>query len=93
MKKIHQSGGSILKYVTEASHHIISATPTLVEESRLVTSGTCRMRRERGGGSAHNKITCSYQHLPKGAKYTLRDGELRPFSNHLALEMEGPVTI
>ena len=36
----HQSGGSTLKYVT-ASHHIISPTPTLVEESRLVTSGTC----------------------------------------------------
>ena len=39
----HQSGGTTLKCVN-ASHHIISPTPTLFEESRLVTRGTCAFR-------------------------------------------------
>ena len=31
-----------------------------------------------------------FQHLPRGADYTLRDGELTPFRNYLAPKMKGP---
>ena len=31
----------------------------------------------------------TYQHLPRGANKTLRDGSLVPFRNHLAPKLEG----
>ena len=34
----------------------------------------------------------TYQQLPRGANYTLRDGELTPFRNHLP-PFEGPGTV
>ena len=71
------------------SHHFTHPNLSWGKSSRnqrdlAHVAGYVPTKTSRGGGSEHNKITCSYQHLPKGAKYTLRDGELRPFSKHLA---------
>ena len=63
----HQSGRTTLKCVT-ASHHIISPTPTLFEESRLVTRGTCAFRGIRPNEDSKG-----------GRKWTKQNNLFRPF--------------